>query len=284
MRTAWRRKMLKEVERDIPKSLIDAGKDAEAARFAASLSANLASYLPEDPESATVLAEAMAEKYAQAWEDERRKAKGERLANSTDANGAEHAEAGSENGGQFVEKDGGSPSAPSATTEKKIRSVKSSPKADQQARDCGYADVKDMMAQAESVSAERVAAIQEGFSGKCKAHEAVAVISANKPFSDAEGNKVDFGSDILEHYIEGRRRRDNEPKVGNLEDLPYAIKAVKTDTYGVTRLKYPDGTTPDPIKPPRGTQREYHLPTDHGQMKVFVYIQGGHINGWHVEQ
>ncbi len=49
--------------------LIDSGKnEAEAASFAASLSANLASYLPEDPESATVLAEAMAERYGQAWE------------------------------------------------------------------------------------------------------------------------------------------------------------------------------------------------------------------------
>lgn len=48
--------------------LIDAGKEAEAASFAATLSANLASYLPEDPESATVLAEAMAERYGQAWE------------------------------------------------------------------------------------------------------------------------------------------------------------------------------------------------------------------------
>ena len=47
--------------------LIDAGKEAEAASFAATLSANLASYLPEDPESATVLAEAMAEKYATTW-------------------------------------------------------------------------------------------------------------------------------------------------------------------------------------------------------------------------
>lgn len=269
--------------------LIDAGKDAEAASFAASLSANLASYLPEDPESATVLAEAMAEKYGEVWEmahaeAQRGRERGE-LANSTDANGNEHAEKGSSNGGRFVKKGDGASGTPSETTEKaKIRSVKSSPKADQQARDCGYADVKDMMAQAANVPAERVTAIQGGFSRKCKAHEAIAVISANKPFVDAEGNKVDFGSDILEHYIEGRRRRDNEPKVGNLEDLPYAIKAVKTDTYGVTRLKYPKGAAPDPFNPPRGTQREYHLPTDRGQMKVFVYIQGGHINGWHVEQ
>ena len=170
------------------------------------------------------------------------------------------------------------------TPQPKIRAVKSSPAADKQARDCGYADVKDMMAKAESVPHERVSEIQNGFSGKCKAHEAIAVISENKPFDDAEGNKVDFGGDIIEHYVEGRRRRDNVPKVGNLEDLPFAIKAVKTDTYGVTRLKYPHGTTPDPLNPPRGTQREYHLPTDHGEMKVFVYIQGGHINGWHVEK
>lgn len=162
--------------------------------------------------------------------------------------------------------------------------MKSSPIADGQAQACGYESVKDMMAKAEAVGAGRVSAIQDGFSGKCKAHEAIAVISENKPFKDAEGNTVDFGGDILEHYIEGRRRRDNAPKVDNLEDLPYAIKAVKTDTYGVTRLKYPGVTTPDPLNPPRGTQREYHLPTDHGQMKVFVYIQGGHINGWHVEQ
>ena len=54
--------------------LVDAGKEAESASFAASLSANLASYLPEDPESATVLAEAMAERYGQAWEAARRDA------------------------------------------------------------------------------------------------------------------------------------------------------------------------------------------------------------------
>ena len=52
--------------------LIDSGKEAEAASFAASLSADLASYLPEDPESATVLAEAMAERYGQAWEAARK--------------------------------------------------------------------------------------------------------------------------------------------------------------------------------------------------------------------
>ena len=140
-----------------------------------------------------------------------------------------------------------------------------------------------LIEKAKDVSSARVAEIQGGFSGKCKAHEAIAVISEDKPFNDAEGNKVHFSNDIIEHYVEGKRRRDNEPKVANLEDLPFAIKAVKSDSYGVTRLKYPHGTTPDPLDPPRGTQREYHINTDRGQLKVFVYIQGGIINGWHVQ-
>ena len=171
------------------------------------------------------------------------------------------------------------------TPEKKsrtIRMAKSSPRADEQARTLGYENTKEMFSKAEDVDAGTVSKIQDGYSGKCKAHEAIAVISENKPFSDAEGNSVKFGNDIIEHYVEGRRRRDNEPKVSNLEDLPYAIKAVKSDTYGVTRMKFPKGSIPDPLDPPMGTQREYHINTDRGQMKVFVYIRGGLINGWHV--
>ena len=48
-------------------ALVDAGKDSEAAAFAASLSANLGSYLPDDPAGASVLAEAIAERYGEAW-------------------------------------------------------------------------------------------------------------------------------------------------------------------------------------------------------------------------
>ena len=163
-----------------------------------------------------------------------------------------------------------------------VRAVKSSPEGDAQAKKCGYASVQDMMDHAKVVPESRIEDISKGYSGKCEAHEAIAVISKNTPFYDSEGNSVKFSNDILEHYIEGRRRRDNMPKISNLEDLPFAIKAVKSDTYGVTRLKYPKGTTPDPLNPPRGTQREYHISANGGQMKVFVYIQGGIINGWHV--
>ena len=237
---------------------------------AKALLARLPSLLPDDPAMAAVLAEAMAAEFGV-----------EKLANSTDAHGNEH-----DNGnGQFTEKGtGGVGSSKSGKPEeRKIHAVKSSPRANEQAAKLGYRDVGDMLEQAKSVTAARVSEIQNGYSGKCKAHEAVAVISEDKPFKDAEGNTVHFGNDILEHYVEGRRRQNNEPKVSNLEDLPYAIKAVKSDSYGVTRLTYPSGTTPDPLNPPRGTQREYHIDTDRGQLKVFVYIQGGVINGWHVQ-
>lgn len=229
----------------------------------AQLMANLPALLPTDPTLAAVIADEMAKVYGEEFHHAEAQRRGE-LANE---------ECRAKNPATC---------RVHGTPTRKIRDVKSSPAADSQAQVCGYANVKDLMAKAETVASDRVAAIQDGYSGKCKAHEAVAVITENRPFNDAEGNTVDFGGDIIEHYVEGRRRRDNMPKIANLEDLPFAIKAVKTDTYGVTRLKYPHGTTPDPLNPPRGTQREYHLPTDHGEMKVFVYIQGGHINGWHV--
>ena len=229
----------------------------------AQLMTNLPALLPTDPALAAVIADEMAKVYGEEFHHAEAQRRGE-LANE---------ECRAKN--PAICRVHGTPT-------RKIRDVKSSPAADSQAQVCGYSNVKDLMAKAETVASDRVAAIQDGYSGKCKAHEAVAVITENRPFNDAEGNTVDFGGDIIEHYVEGRRRRDNMPKIANLEDLPFAIKAVKTDTYGVTRLKYPHGTTPDPLNPPRGTQREYHLPTDHGEMKVFVYIQGGHINGWHV--
>lgn len=231
----------------------------------AQLMANLPALLPTDPALASVIADEMAKMYGVEFHHAEAQRRGE-LANE---------ECRAKNPATC---------RVHGTPAQKIRAVKSSPTADRQAQACGYANVKDMMAKAETAASDRVAAIRDGFSGKCKAHEAIAVISENKPFKDAEGNTVDFNYDIIEHYVEGKRRRDNMPKIENLEDLPFAIKAVKTDTYGVTRLKYPHDTTPDPQNPPRGTQREYHLPTDHGEMKVFVYIQGGHINGWHVEK
>jgi hypothetical protein len=53
-------------------ALIDAGDEAGAAAFAATLGANIDDYLPDDPAGAMVLAEAMAERYGEAWEAARR--------------------------------------------------------------------------------------------------------------------------------------------------------------------------------------------------------------------
>ena len=110
--------------------LIDAGKDAEAASFAASLSANLASYLPEDPESATVLAEAMAEKYAQAWEA----ARGGSAASAPSDAGLANSECRAKDPahcpthGTPEKKDGGTSGSPSETTEDTDGTKKEEPK------------------------------------------------------------------------------------------------------------------------------------------------------------
>ncbi|MBO7686489.1 MAG: DUF935 family protein [Kiritimatiellae bacterium] len=54
--------------------LMAAGKEREAASFAATLAANIQSLMPEDPEMATVIMDAMATSFADAWEDTERQA------------------------------------------------------------------------------------------------------------------------------------------------------------------------------------------------------------------
>ena len=103
--------------------LLDDLTPANAAAFAA----NIESLLPgEDSAMAAVLADAAARAAAEAWDqakalhdDVEASAGAAELANGTDANGAEHAPAGSANGGQFVGKGGGSSGSPSGTTEAK---------------------------------------------------------------------------------------------------------------------------------------------------------------------
>ena len=46
-----------------------AGKEREAASFAATLAANIQSLMPEEPEMATVIMDAMATSFADAWEE-----------------------------------------------------------------------------------------------------------------------------------------------------------------------------------------------------------------------
>jgi len=107
---------------------LDAGQDVrdEARRLAG----ELPDLMADDPAMAAVIEEAMAEAFAGAagGKDEGRTTKdegGAALANSTDANGAEHGEAGSGKGGQFVEKgDGGGSSGEAAKPEAKVESDK----------------------------------------------------------------------------------------------------------------------------------------------------------------
>lgn len=69
------------------------------------------------------------------------------------------------------------------------------------------------------------------------------------------------------------------PKPENLEYLPVAVLAVRK---GARTLKFPRGTTPDYLNPPRGTQAVYSLPFEGGVLRVYAYANSGLVSGWHL--
>ena len=60
-----------------------------------------------------------------------------------------------------------------------------------------------------------------------------------------------------------------------------AVLAVR---QGTRELKFPRGTTPDWLNPPRGTQAVYSLPFEGGIMRVYAYVDTGKVSGWHLEK
>ena len=246
------------------KSLLD---ELEAGRDVRDEARKLADELPDlmadDPAMAAVIEEAMAEAFAAGAGE------GEAALNAKDANGMEHGEAGSGKGGQFVGKEDGGGSGAGKQA------------ADTQARELGYRDRDDMMEQSKAVPSARISDITQGSKSQCKAHEAIAVLRANPEISDSEGRAIRFSDELVEHYVHGRRRKGNEPKVGSLRDLPLAIYAVRHDESPT--LKFKQGAIRDPLDPPLGTQRVYRTPTGNGTLSAFAYVDSGRINGWHVK-
>ena len=241
--------------------LIDAGKEAEAASFAATLSENLASYLPEEPEAATVLAEAMAERYGQAWEEAHTEAQrhGE-LANSN----PDQPRGQPDNAGQFAST-GGASGTPSGTTEKKNPQTP--------------AEYRKL---AKAVPEERIAEICKAESKQpCKIEEALAVLSRNPKVRNALGEEVTFGSDMGEKYLTGSGRSGNVADPDRLKDLPIAMYAVAHDKS--PHLQYLRGAIHDPLNPPRGTQRVYKTAATDGPMLARAWADSGKVTGWYVE-
>ena len=107
-----------EVE-ELLKELESGGPRSVAAEKARALLDKIPALVPSDPTLAPLFAEVMAKAYGEAFTSARKEHAKAVAAAKQDANGAEHAEAGTGNGGQFVSKGEGSSGTPSETTEVK---------------------------------------------------------------------------------------------------------------------------------------------------------------------
>ena len=128
---------------------------------AAALLKDLPSLIPDDPALAAVIAEEMAKEFCKP------------VVNKQDANGMEHGEAGSGNGGQFVPKNGGS-SGTSSNGEVDVKSEK--PATDEEVKSFLEGPVKDIDVEV-----------------------ADALLTRGFEVQDASGNKVHFGPRMKKH-------------------------------------------------------------------------------------
>ena len=123
--------------------------------------------------------------------------------------------------------------------------------------------------------------VTEGYKGRCTREEAEARLNTGMDVRGSDGRRIRFDRFARNHYRFGQRRKDNTPKPENLEYLPVAVLAVR---QGTRELKFPRGTTPDWLNPPRGTQAVYSLPFEGGIMRVYAYVDTGKVSGWHLEK
>lgn len=99
---------------------------------------------------------------------------------------------------------------------------------DRKTRHQRYRDIEDLFAQAQSVPQGRLEQIAEGYNDTCALHEAVAFITSMPTVKDSVGRDTTFNRWLVSHYLFGDRRRDNQPKVANLRELPRAVYAIRT--------------------------------------------------------
>ena len=121
--------------------------------------------------------------------------------------------------------------------------------------------------------------VTEGYKGRCSRQEAEKRLNAGMDVRSSDGSRVRFDRFVRDHYLFGQRRQGNMPKPENLEYLPVAVLAVRK---GARTLKFPRGTTPDHLNPPRGTQAVYSLPFEGGVLRVYAYANSGLVSGWHL--
>ncbi|MBQ2630420.1 MAG: DUF935 family protein [Kiritimatiellae bacterium] len=203
--------------------------------------AELPKLVPDDPVTATVLADAMAEAMASQL------SQGGEVANSTDAQGNEHGEAGSGKGGQFVAKGdgGGASGAPAAKPAEK-------PNAD------------DLDTRISNVPTERIAEIAAGEAkGLITVEEGIAVVLDNPTFKDKSGREMKFDSSFASKYRYGHGRSMNESDLERFRHVQDAIYAVTHDEHPVSTFK--GKKIMETTDLPRGSQRCYRTDTTNGE-------------------
>ena len=131
-----------------------------------------------------------------------------------------------------------------------------------------YRDIEDLFAQAMLVTPERIGQIAGGFNDVCSVHEAVAVLTASPRFRDSVGNEVLMKRWLVSHYLFGDRRRNNEPKVESLRELPRAVMAIRT------RVPF--------VKANRNGATQFQYSMARPKMNAYVYCDSGVVSGWHV--
>ena len=131
-----------------------------------------------------------------------------------------------------------------------------------------YSNIEDLFAQAKAVPPERIERLKEGFNDVCPLHEAVAFLTAKPKVTDVTGATISFDRWLVSHYLLGDRRRDNEPKLGNLRELPRAVLAIRT------RQPFP--------KPNKRGVAQFQYSLAHPETNAYVYCDSGVVSGWHV--
>lgn len=172
------------------------------------LQAHIGDYLPKDPLTASLLAEDTARHFAEAFNSARKEHAKAVAAAKQDANGNEHAEAGSGNGGQFVKKGDGASSAPSVTTEK----------TEGASHEHGIKPAKS----------ETVAKFLQDPPDRISPDEADALLAAGFEDKDGAGNTVKYGQ-LLRDHIDSESHSEKD-RIARKQRLGVAVKVIRATT------------------------------------------------------
>ena len=166
-----------------------------------------------------------------------------------DANGMQHGEKGSDNGGQFVAKGEGGGGASGASAEKPTEKKP---------------DADDLDTRISKVPTERIAEIAAGETkGLVTVEEGIAVVLDNPTFKDKSGRDMKFDSSFAAKYRYGHGRSMNEADLERFRHVQNAIYAVTHDEHPVITFKGKKIVETTDL--PRGSQRCYRTDTTNGE-------------------